>query len=241
MSRTALPTLRRTLVAVSLVATLVLAFVGLLLQPEFPDDNAEYVRLLAESPTAALGLQLFAFAQLFWAIGFVGLAHATVHRARVTGTIGAVSSGLGAFGHAVFAGASLVGREMAMYATETGDAAAAVAAADASQGGAFLPYLAFGLLGTVLGVVFTGIAMLRSRIAPVWVPIALLVWVVVEFGLPNFLSGVWITYASMMLGLIAFTGAAIAILRGGRGAWTTALESDESGDPTVARVDAARA
>ncbi len=241
MSRTALPGIRRATVAVSLVGGITLGVVGLLLQPAFADDPSEYVRVLADSPTAGIALQLFAFSQVFWAIGLIGLAHAASHRARVTSVIGAVLGGLGAFGHAVFAGASLVGLAMAEYAVAAGDPEAALAAAEATQGGAFTPFLACGLLGTVLGVVFVAIATLRARTAPLWVPIAMFGWVAVEFVLSNFLSGEWMTYASGVLGVIAFGGAAVAIWRGGRGPWTTVREAELETAPDATPVQTATA
>ncbi|GAA1055532.1 hypothetical protein GCM10017608_29560 [Agromyces luteolus] len=222
----ALPSVRRVLVAGSLVAAIATAVVGILLQPEFPDDPGEYVELLAGSASAAAGLQLFLWSQVFWAIGLVGLAHSASHRSPVLATLGAVFSGLGAFGHAAYGGASLVTLGMARYALESGDLDAAQAAFATTQGGDFIPYLLAGLAGTVLGVVLVAVALLRSAVAPRWVAIALLVWTVVEFVLPNVLSGAWITYASLVIGVIAFTGGAVSVLRGGSAAWTTVLEAD---------------
>ncbi|WP_353813276.1 hypothetical protein [Agromyces sp. SYSU T00266] len=232
----ALPSVRRVLVAGSLVVAIATAVAGILLQPEFPDDPSRYVELLAGSTSAAIGLQLFLWSQVFWAIGLVGLAHAASHRSPALATLGAVFSGLGAFGHAAYGGASLVTLGMARYAVESGDLDAAQAAFAATQGGDFIPYLLAGLGGTVLGVILVAVALLRSAVAPRWVAIALLAWTVTEFVLPNFLSGAWIGYASLVLGLIAFTGAAVAVLRGGSGAWTTVLEAaadDRSETPSV--------
>ncbi|WP_353829213.1 hypothetical protein [Agromyces sp. SYSU T0242] len=237
----ALPSVRRVLVAVSLAAAIVLAVVGILMQPEFPDDPGEYVDLLASSATAAIGLQVFLWSQVFWAIGLVGLAHAASHRSPVLGTLGAVLSGLGAFGHVAYGGASLVTLGMARYAAKSGDLDAAEAAFATTQGGAFVPVLLAGLAGTVLGVILVAVAILRSAIAPRWVAIALLAWTVVEFVLPNVLSGAWVTWTSLVLGVVAFIGAAVAVLRGGSGAWTTALEAGaaERGEPTSVRAAAA--
>ncbi|MGR0321143.1 hypothetical protein [Agromyces sp. ZXT2-3] len=221
----ALPSVRRSLVAGSLVVAILMSGGGLLLQPEFPDDPTEYVELLAGSALAPIGLQVFLWSQVFWAIGLIGLAHATSHRSPLLATLGAAFSGLGAFGHAAYGGASLVTLGMARYAVESGDLDAAEAAFATTQGGDFVPFLLAGLAGTVLGAVLVAVALLRSAVAPVWVAIAMLAWVVVEFVLPNFLSGEWITYTSLVLGVIAFTGAAVAVFRGGSRAWTTMLEA----------------
>ncbi|WP_430645864.1 hypothetical protein [Agromyces sp. GXS1127] len=235
----ALPSVRRVLVAGSLVAAIVLAAIGMLLQPEFPADPNEYVELLAGSASAAIGLQLFLWSQVFWAIGLVGLAHATSHRTPVLATLGAACSGLGAFGHAAYGGASLVTLGMARYAVDSGDLEGAQAAFGATQGGDFAPYLLAGLGGTVIGVILVAVALLRSAVAPRWVAIALLAWVVIEFVLPNFLAGAWITYTSLVVGVVAFTGAAVAVLRGGSRAWTTMLEAGSPERDAAAPVGAA--
>ncbi|WP_438855433.1 hypothetical protein [Agromyces sp. M3QZ16-3] len=237
----ALPSVRRMLVAVSLAAAIVLSVVGILLQPEFPDDPTAYVEMLAGSASAGAGLQLFLWSQVFWAIGLIGLAHAASHRAPVIATMGAVVSGLGAFGHAAYGGASLVTLGVARYAAESGDLDAAQAAFGATQGGDFVPVLLVGLGGTVLGVILVAVALLRSAVAPRWVAIAMLAWTVVEFVLPNFLAGAWITYTSLVLGVIAFTGAAVAVLRGGSRAWTTVLEAEAQRDASASVAAAASA
>lgn len=221
----ALPAVRRTTVAVSLVAGIALAAISLLLQPEVPDDPAEYLERLAGATLAPIGLQLFVLSQVFWAIGLVGLGHAASERSPVFGSLGGLFSALGAFGHAVYGGASLVTFSMAGYAVESGDVDAALAAFASTQEGAFIPYLVFGLAGTILGVILIAVALLRSGIAPRWVPIALLAWTVIEFVLPNVLPGVWTTYASLVVGVVAFAGAAIAVFRGGTDAWTTLAEA----------------
>ncbi|WP_400994265.1 hypothetical protein [Agromyces sp. GXQ0307] len=229
-----LPSVRRVLVAGSLVLAILMSVGGLLLQPEFPDDPNAYVELLAESSTAQIGLQLFLWSQVFWAIGLIGLAHVTSHRSPVLATLGAAFSGLGAFGHAAYGGASLVTLGMARDAAESGDLDAAQAAFATTQGGDFVPLLLAGLAGTVLGAILVAVALLRSAVAPRWVAIAMLAWVVVEFVLPNVLSGAWITYTSLVLGVLAFTGAGVAVFRSGSRAWTTMLEAPAQGAPVQA-------
>lgn len=225
-----LPAVRRTAVGVSLVVGIALAIISVLLQPKFPDDPTEYVELIAASASAHLGLQLFVVSQVFWLVGLVGLGHAASRRSPVFGSLGALFGALGAFGHAVYGGANLVTFAVAGYAADSGDMEAARAAFSSTQGDAFIPYLVCGLLGTILGMILLAVALIRSRIAPLWVPIALIAWTVVEFVVPNFVTGVWVTYTSLVVGVVAFVGAGLAILRGGPGAWTTVLERAPSAD-----------
>jgi hypothetical protein len=230
-----LPAVRRTTVGLSLMLGIALAGISVLLQPKFPDDPSEYVESIAGSASAHLGLQMFVASQVFWAVGLIGLGHAASRRSPVFGSLAALFSALGAFGHAVYGGASLVTFAIAEYAADSGDMDAALAAFSSTQGGAFIPYLACGLLGTILGMILLAVALIRSRIAPLWVPIALIAWTVIEFVLPNFVTGVWVTYTSLVLGAIAFVGAGVAVLRGGPGAWTTMLEGapDADAEPSV--------
>ena len=131
--------LRRAVVAVSVAAGAGIGLGSLLLQPVMPDDPAEFVATLASSPGAGIGMQLFVFSQLFWAIGLVGVGHLASRRAPVLATLGAVLSGLGAFGHAVYGGAMLT--QLALASNTD----AAVAAVLASETAIFLPYFVGGL------------------------------------------------------------------------------------------------
>lgn len=214
---TSLPVLRRSVVAVSVAGAAALGLGGLLLQPELPGEAAAYVELLAGSPTAALGVQLFAWSQVLWAIGLIGAGHLVAYRAPVLGVLGALLSGLGAFGHAVFSGAMLLQLSL------VSDAASAIAAYEASTGPLFIPFLMCGLGGTVLGLVLIAAGLIRGRLAPLWVPIAPMVWVVVEFVLPNFVD--WAAYLSVVVGVIAFAGLTVTVWRSGRDVWTTATEA----------------
>lgn len=219
MSRS-LPTLRRTVVAVSTAAGAILGLGGLLLQPTFPDDPAAYIDILANSPTAAIGVQLYVWSQVFWVIGLVGAGHIVSRRAPVFGVLGALLIGLGAFAHTVYGGVMVL--DVAIAA----DPDAATAVMEASQSGAFLPFLAVGLVGTVLGIALLAIGLIRSRVAPLWVAVALLAWVVIEFVLTNFID--WATYASIALGIIAFVGLAVALWRSDRAEWETVAEASVS-------------
>lgn len=225
---TFLPTVRRVTVSVSIALAAVLSLGGLLLQPAFPDQPAEFIALLAGSPTAALGVQLFVWSQLFWAIGLVGAGHLVARRARVLGLLGAIFGALGAFGHAVYGGTQV------LLVAVADDTDTALAVMEVTQSAPFIPFLITGLAATVLGYIFIAIGLIRGHSAPLWVPIALLVWVVVEFVLPNFVD--WSNYLSLVLGIIAFAGVAVTVWRSDRAVWATAAEAAAAGATAEATV-----
>jgi hypothetical protein len=193
---------RRTVVAGSIALAALLSFVSVLTSP---------------SAAPILGIELFLFSQVFWAIGLVGLGHLASTRSPILGTLGAVFAGLGAFGHTVFGGVRLLQFSLAPNAD------AAAAAFEVSESAAFIPFLALGLLGTVLGYALLAVAIMRSRVAPLWVAIGLLVWLVAEFVLSNFTE--WSSYASVTIGVIVFGALTVAIWRSPISAWTTDTEA----------------
>jgi hypothetical protein len=202
---TGLARLRRSVASVSVALGAWVALAGFLLLPGGPDGSA----------AAVIVMQLYILSQLFWAIGMLGLGHLVGRRAPVLGIVGSTLAALGVLGHAVIGGTILV--RMAL----TPDAEAAAAAAFESA--ALIPYLALGLLGTAAGLIVLAVGMMRSRTAPLWVPITLIVWVLVEFVLPNFVE--WATYLSMVVGVIGFGAAAVAVWRSPLERWQTADEA----------------
>ncbi|WP_164863598.1 hypothetical protein [Agromyces sp. LHK192] len=225
-----LPSFRRSTVAISVAAGAWIGLGSLLIQPAIPEDPSEYVGVLANSPGAAVGIQLFVASQVFWAIGLVGFGHLAARRSRVLATFGAALSGLGAFGHAVYGGALLL--QLALAGSDPDAAASALAVGESTV---FVPYLVLGLAGTVLGLVLLAVAAIRARIAPLWVPIALLAWVVVEFVLPNFVA--WSSYLSLVVGVVVFGALAVAVWRSGLDDWRTEAESGAT-EPAVSDVEA---
>lgn len=211
MSRRSMPAttgfarLRRSVVGASVALGAWMALAGFLLQPNGLDG----------SPAAVIGMQLYVFSQLFWAIGMLGIGHLVCRRAPVLGIVGSVLVAVGVLGHAVIGGTILL---------RTGLTPAAEAAASAAGvSAALIPYLVMGLLGTAAGLIVLAIGMLRSRTAPLWVALTLIAWVLIEFVLPNFVE--WATYLSMVIGVIGFGAAAVAVWRSPLARWQTADET----------------
>ncbi|GAA4431927.1 hypothetical protein GCM10023169_37040 [Georgenia halophila] len=196
----------RILTAVALVATALLSLLWTLLEPPLPAEGL--LTALADGGTsvAASGL-LFAFAQLLFAVGMVGLGCWLRSASPRLAATGASFGVLGAFGHTLWAGVMLVQIVMAADAANHDVHAALVADLEASL--LFLPFSMLGLAGTVLGVLLLSIALWRSRRAPRWAAPALWAFLLVEF-VGTSLSD-WATYVSGVLYLAAFAALAARI------------------------------
>ncbi len=197
----------RILAAACLVVTAVLSVASVLLQPEFASDPADRLAAIAESGTAgAISLLAFALSQLPFMIGAVAIA-ALAARARRTALVGCVLAVLGGFGHAVFGGIGLAYLEM------SGDAAhrdALGAVVESIEAGPAVVFMAMGLIGTVLGIIFLGAALFRSHSVPRWIPVSLWAFVVLEFAGTGFSE--WASPAAGLLYLAAFTGIALELV-----------------------------
>jgi hypothetical protein len=71
--------------------------------------------------------------------------------------------------------------------------------------------MALGLVGSVLGMVFLGVALFRSQLVARWIPVAMWAFVVLEFGLGGVAT--WAPLASGLVYLVALTGIAVALVR----------------------------
>lgn len=208
MSQTA--RVQRTTITGSLVVCAVLTVVGLALMPDFSGGQAERLEAIgAAGASAAISAILFTVAQLFFAIGFVGAAGVVRDRAPVLAALAAATAVLSAFGHAVHGGVSLTMLDMAADPANR-DAYAAVL--EAGETGRLIPFLAMGLLGTVLALLLMAAALWRARVAPRWLPAVLVGFVVVEFAGSGLSE--WASYASGLLYLVGlFTLAGLVARR----------------------------
>jgi hypothetical protein len=198
-------------VAVALALTAVTTVVSVLLMPDFSGGHEERLLAIAASPgTATASALLFTFSQLFLAVGVVGVAVQLGARAPRLASLAGAATVLGAFGHSAYGGVQAV--MLAMAADPDGAAAHAEVLARA-ESGAGLPLMALGLLGTVLGFILLGAALLRAAYGPRWLGVTLLAFVVVEFALSG--MSMWAGYLSGALFLAAFLTLAVLTARGG--------------------------
>lgn len=198
----------RLLVAVSLIVFALLSAVWVLLLPDHVEDPYDsLVAVAGAGGTAKIAVIALALSQLPFMIGVAGVAawlHPAAPRLAWTGGTMAV---LGGFGHAVFSGAEMVRQSMASDPAGNADIAGQV-----QSFAPLVPFMAAGLLGTVVGLVLLGVAHRRSHAAPRWTGPALLAFVVVEFVGSNVSE--WATYLSGLLLLGACAGLAMSVMSG---------------------------
>ncbi|MDV3223056.1 hypothetical protein [Intrasporangium sp.] len=193
----------------SLVVCAVLTVVSTSLMPDFSGGSTDRLEAIAAAGTSAtVSAMLFTIAQLFFAIGVVGVARVVGDRAPVLAALGATAAVLSAFGHAVYGG---VGLTMVDMAKDTANHEAYAAVLAAGETGLMIPFLVMGLLGTVLAIVLTAAALWRSRVAARWLPAALVGFVVLEFA-GSALSE-WASYAAGLLFLVGFLSLAGIVAR----------------------------
>lgn len=219
-------TFRRTAAGIAMIAAAVASVIFVALQPELGGGSRERLdELAANHGTATASALGFVVSQLFFLIAVLGIAHLVRTRAPVLSNLGAVFGVLGAFGHAVFGGAMLLTLEMAVVEADPAEMAALL---DRFEGGASVVFAAAGLLGTILAMLLLAIALWRTRIAPRWIPAALVAFLVLEFAA----SGVsrWASLAGGLLYLAAL---------GTLGAQVLAM-TDEEWDDARAQVASVR-
>jgi hypothetical protein len=210
---------RGTVVA-SLAVCGVMTVISVLLMPDFSGGEDAWLSAIAAAPAAsAASALLYAGSQLPFAVGLAGVAHVLRDRTPVLAALGAVLAVLGGFGHAVYGGVSLV---MLQMADDPANVGVHVDVLKGVGSGVAVPFMAMGLLGTVLGLVLIGVAVWRADLGPRWLGPVLVAFVVVEFAGAGI--SVWAGYASALLFLLGFSTLALTVARSGTNTWTTAAE-----------------
>jgi hypothetical protein len=220
---------RRDVVAAGLVLSAVLALVSVALQPDLPSDHAARLAALhAAGAKAAISATAFLLQQLPFAVAVLGLGHLLRRRTPRLSTTGVVLGVLGAFGHTVFGGISMV------YLLMAGDPSRRSTYAVLYQKLESSPVMLFsliGLAGTVFGLLVLAVALWRSGLVPRWVPGLIVAFVVLEF------AGAGVSrYASDLAGacaLIAFTALALHVRRMPIAAWQSPSDLDQAASPSV--------
>lgn len=185
--------------------------VSLLLEPEGTDNTAALLRSLSSGGSGpALSFFAFSLAQLPFMVAVAGLAywlHAATPRLALTGGVLAV---LGGFGEAVYSGVEMSQTVMADDPTHIRIYARLID--DIQTAPVMVPFLAAGLLGTVLGVLVLGLAHLRSAAQPRWAGPLLWAWIVLVF-VGESAGTRWAVYLSGLCMVVAFAALARSIAR----------------------------
>lgn len=226
-----LPALTRATVALALVANAALTVVSVSLMPDFSGGNDSRLQAIAAAPgTATVSGLTFVLAQLFLAVGVVGAAHLLRSRVPRLAVAAGTLTLLGAFGHAVYGGVNLA---MLAMARDLGSLDVHTGVLDDVESGLAIPFMAAGLLGTVLGFVLLGVAVWRARLGPRWLGPAVVAWVPLEF-VGSGLSP-WAGYASGLLYAVILITLGVVVARSSIAHWTSAAEVAQ---PVAERVPA---
>jgi hypothetical protein len=198
----------RSLSAISLVATPLILFLGALIGPDLGDNTGEELTKISDNEaTYIIGGLLFLIAPLVLIPGMVGTIR-LMRRRRVTlGQVGAALILIGGLSTIAFYGYGLVEY---VAATESGlDHAQMAKLFDAAEDTALnVPFIVLFFIGLIVGSVLLGVALWRSRVVPIWSPIALVVSTVINFGGEN----KWIAVISFALLFVALLPIAQKIL-----------------------------
>lgn len=155
----------------------------------------------------------FLAAQLFLAVGVVGLARVTVSRAPVLTTVTVALLLVSAFGHAAASGVELI------VAVAPGGSAAADALFASGPG---LAIIMTTMITLVVGTVLLGITAARSVPGTWWIALTLAAWVAVEFGASSL--GVWSSVTASALLLASFGGLAMVVRRSAIALWAAPVD-----------------
>jgi hypothetical protein len=194
--------------ALGLVTSAVLLAGSAVTQPQLTGGAAEKLAAIASAGARAdLSAVLFAVAQLPFLFGVLGVGALLRPFARRLAGIGTGLAVAGAFGHALFGGASLT--YLVMARQSPGLAAYSRLVTDIESSPVMLVSVV-GLAGTVLGLLLLSIGLFRTGVGPRWVGPALWAFLVVEF-VGGALSA-YASYVSSVLLLVAFFGLARVLL-----------------------------
>jgi hypothetical protein len=195
-------------VAASLAATALLSLLWGATEPDLSGDFDDWLVSFADAGARVqISGMAFVFAQLPFMVGMAGLAR-WLQPSRLA-TVGGVMAVLGGFGHAVYGGVML--SQTVMAADEPNHAVYAGIMEDLQGAPVLIPFMAFGLIGTVLGILLLSVAWWRSRTEPRWVAPLLWVFLLVEFVGLNFSE--WAKYLSILLYVAALGTIAVRLVQ----------------------------
>ncbi|MHA6669501.1 hypothetical protein ACX3O0_11605 [Homoserinimonas sp. A447] len=208
----------RTVAAISLVLNAVLSVVSIALMPAFAQGTAENLAAIDAAGTmATISATAFVVAQLPFIIAVLGISHLAGIRAPIIAVIAGTVAVIGGFGHAVFGGTQLV--QLAM-AADTANHTVYAGLLDGEMPLPLMIMMLCGTVGTVLGMLLLGVAVLRAKVGPRWVPYAIWLWLVIEFVGTSITE--WATLASGLLYLGTLGALAVAVWRSPLTVWASA-------------------
>ena len=165
--------------ALSLVLTAVLMIVSTVVAPPFVGGAGQLAAISAAGPSATVSAMCFTLAQLFFVVGMVGIGNLVRPRAPKLAALGVALAVVGGFGHTVHGGVTMV---QLVMASDVANHSTYAAVLEQLQSGPAAVFMLMGLLGTMLGILVLAMGLFRSRVVPRWAPVALWVFLLLEFG-----------------------------------------------------------
>lgn len=168
----------RRLAVTGLVGSALLLSASVVVQPDLNGAGAAVLaRIDAQGATAAFSAAGFALAQLPYIAAVLGIAHLLRARAAALGGWGAVVSVVGASGHAVSGGTSLV---FVVMAHDVAHRAVYGGLVEELQTSPVMIFSLLGLAGFAIGLVLLSIGLFRGRVGPRWAGPAIWVFLLLE-------------------------------------------------------------
>jgi hypothetical protein len=200
----------RTLTGLALIVGPLLYLLGQIVSPDIDDDNKvkELANVAAHKGSYLTGALLFFVGALVTIGSMIGVIH--LFRSRRV-SLGQAAATLVLFGNTAIVGFyafSTVEYEMVNQSgLNRAEMAKLLDKADGSSSGT--PFFILFLVGIVLGLLLLAFAIWRRRVAPIWVPLAIVLTAVVGFVGNSKALGI----VSFALLLVGFGGLALAVLR----------------------------
>jgi hypothetical protein len=176
-----------------------LSAVSVILQPDLSGSAHDQLVAIGASSRGAISAVAFLVSQLPFLVAVLAIGRLLVPRAPRLSAWGTALGVLGAFGHTVFGGISMVYVVMA-HDPKHLDVYAHLM--DRMNDSPVMIFSAAGLLGTVLGMLLLSIGLFRTRTGPVWVGPAIWAFLLVEFVGSSISSSA--SYLSALLLVAAF-------------------------------------
>lgn len=190
---------RRRAAQIALIAGPLLSAVSVILQPDLDGSAHHQLVAIGDSSRGAISAVTFLVSQLPFLIAVLAIGRLLLPRAPRLSAWGTALGVLGAFGHSVFGGISMVYVVMA-HDPKHLDVYAHLM--DRMNDSPVMIFSAAGLLGTILGILLLGIGLFRTRTGPVWIGPALWAFLLVEFVGSSISSSA--SYLSALLLVAAF-------------------------------------
>ncbi|MGH3090535.1 MAG: DUF4386 family protein [Rubrobacteraceae bacterium] len=169
---------RRTALGLCLIAGPLVTIVGGLVSPwEGTETSAGYLQSLSENPARwQVSAVLFYFGFLLTAVGVFGMIHLVKHRAVVLANIAGV---LAVWGWVTLPGL-LVSNFQDLSLAESLDIQQAVAVSERALEYVGATIQSMPVLLGFLGMALLGVALWREKVAPVWVPVVLVIGIAAD-------------------------------------------------------------